>query len=266
MRRSAPFLPEDLDALGEFFDTTGGVVAMREIHRGNRDPRVIGLRHDVDNHPKALDTAVALAHWEAERGYRSTYFLLHTARYWRDGRWKAAALEMADLGHEIGLHLDAIASCLEKRGGDPFDLVDGALDEMRMEGLEVIGVVAHGNRPVCVDANFANDELFLECVRPQNGAPDRELTYHGRTVKLAPRSLADFDLEYESIGLRQYTDAKGTVRTRPNQLYNTDSGGEWYYPFEDTIREFRGLIDGQLHLLLHPDWWHEAFVTEEVAA
>lgn len=257
MRQHGPFTRDDLDELGEFFETTDDVVSMREVFAGNRSPRVVGLRHDVDNHSQALDTAVALARWEAEHGWRSTYFLLHTARYWKDGRWRQAAETIADLGHEIGLHVDALAQALV-HGGNPHEIVSEALAEMRAEGLSVIGVVGHGNQ-VCHRAEFANDEQFVECVRPEYGEPDRLLEYAGRTLRLDPRPLAAFGLEYESIGLRQH-ERDGVIRTRDGQVYNTDSGKKWYYPFEQTIAEFHAIEDGQLHLLLHPDHWHQAFV------
>lgn len=264
MRQAGPFTSSDLDELGEFFSTTQAVVSMREIHAGNRNPRVVGLRHDVDNHVHALDTAVELARWEAEHGWRSTFFLLHTARYWEDERWRRAAETMALLGHEIGLHVDAIAYALD-HGGDPHEIVEEALAEMRDAGHTVIGVVGHGNQ-LCHRIEFANDEQFRECVRPTLGEPDRELSYAGRTLKLDPRPLSDFGLHYESINLRQYEGLDGIMHTRPGQVYNTDSGRKWYYPFEQTIAEFEAITDGQLHLLLHPDHWHKAFVVEEVAA
>lgn len=263
MRKKGPFTREDLNELEEFFESAHAVVSMREVFAGNRDPRVIGVRHDVDNHPKALDTAVNLARWEAEHGWRSTYFLLHTARYWVRDRWRESAETMALLGHEIGLHVDAIAQALE-HGGDPHEIVCEALEELREAGHVVTGVVGHGNRPICVDAHFANDEQFTECVRPDMGEPDRVLTYNGRTLKLDPRPLADYGLQYESIGLRQYDDG-GVMRTRVGQVYNTDSGCEWYYPFEQTVAEYRSITDGQLHLLIHPDHWHEAFALKAVA-
>lgn len=263
MNQQGPFTHSDLLELGEFFATTKGVVPMREIHAGNRDRKIVGLRHDVDNHAQALSTAVHLARWEAAQGWHSTYFLLHTARYWKDGRWRAAADEIASLGHEIGLHVDAIAHAL-LYGEDPHDMVSHALAELRAAGHVVTGVVGHGNQ-ICHKVGFANDEQFVECVRDGMGAPDRELTLKGRTVKLDPRPLADFGLEYESIGLRMYEGPDGIMRTRPGQVYNTDSGGKWFYPFEDTIAAYEAIEDGQLHLLVHPDHWHQAFALERVA-
>lgn len=259
MRQQGPFQRDDLHELGEFLATTEGVVSMREVFYGNRDPKVVGLRHDVDNHRKALDTAVAMAEWEAMHGWRSTYFLLHTARYWTEGRWRAAAERIAELGHEIGLHVDAIAHALAY-GGNPHVMVSEALEELRNAGHVVSGIVGHGNR-LCHIANFANDEQFVECARPSLGAPDRKLTANGRSLRLDPKPLADFGIEYEAIGLRQYEFSPGQMRTRPGQVYNTDSGGKWYYPFEQTIEEFNAITDGQLHLLVHPDHWHMAFET-----
>jgi len=264
MRQQGPFTREDLVELGEFFETARGVIAMREVFAGNRHRRVIGLRHDVDNHRAALETALELASWEAEHGWRSTYFLLHTAPYWRNGRWREAAETIASLGHEIGLHTDALAHALVN-GGDPHELVHAALTELREAGHVVTGVVGHGNQ-LCHVVEFANDEQFLECARPNHGEPDRVLSYRGRTLRLDPRPLADFGLEYESICLRQYEGADGVMRTREGQVYNTDSGGKWFYPFEETIAEFRAIVSGQLHLLLHPDHWHTAFASKKVAA
>jgi hypothetical protein len=255
---------DDLEDLGEFFASTHGVIAMREVHAGNRNPRVVAVRHDVDNHSEALATAVELARWEAANGWRSTYFLLHTARYWTDGRWRQAAEKIAGLGHEIGLHVDAVAYCLQ-HGGDPHELVHQVLEQMRAEGHEVIGAVGHGNQ-LCRKAEFANDEQFVECVRSDMGPPDRLISYEGRTLKLDPLPLADFGLEYESIGLRMYEGSDGIMRTRPGQVYNTDSGRRWYYPFEQTVAEYEAITDGQLHLLVHPDHWSGAFARVEAAA
>lgn len=260
MNRTKPFTFEDVVELGEFFSMTDGVIAMREVHAGNRDPRVVALRHDVDNHRDALATAVEFARWEASQGWRSTYFLLHTARYWKDGRWRQAAETIAGLGHEIGLHVDAIAHALEF-GGDPHEMVSQALRDLRDAGHMVTGIVGHGNQ-ICHAVGFANDEQFTECVRDGMGDPDRDLTYKGRTVKLDPRPLSDFGLEYESIGLRMYESADGIMRTRPGQVYNTDSAGRWFYPFEETVEAFEAITDGQLHLLIHPDHWSHAFAME----
>jgi hypothetical protein len=44
--------------------------------------------------------------------------------------------------------------------------------------------------------------------------------------------------------------------------YLSDSGGRWSQPFEQIAAE----RVGQLHMLVHPDWWGEAFAPVEAAA
>jgi dihydrodipicolinate reductase len=72
----APFLPLTWQELDErLLSRASAVVAMQEVHAGNHDPRVIGLRHDMDSR-ESLATGVQMASWEAARGYRSTYYVL----------------------------------------------------------------------------------------------------------------------------------------------------------------------------------------------
>lgn len=259
MNREKWFTPADLDELGEFYAEADRVITMREVFEGDRHHRAIGVRHDVDDNPHALETAVEMARWEAANGWRTTYFLLHTAPYWKDGRVFDAADAIAELGHEIGLHVDALADSL-LYGGDPHDKVHKALAELRAHGHDVVGVVGHGNSRVCRAANFANDEQFTDCRRIKMGDADRVLEFRGRKIRIQPRPLAEFGIQYDSVWLRIYENRAGIARTRPHQLYNTDSGGRWHYPFEETVEAFRDLhVDGQLHLLVHPDWWPKAF-------
>lgn len=64
------------------------------------------LRHDVDF---SLRKAVEMARMDAEEGARATFFVLLTAPYYNPLSEKGAARvrEIADLGHEVGLHYDA---------------------------------------------------------------------------------------------------------------------------------------------------------------
>lgn len=219
------------------------VVTMREIHAGATGPDVIGLRHDVDDNPGSLETAVELACWEHERGYRSTYFILHTAGYWQAPGFEQALREIAARGHEIGIHANAIPAALT-HGGDPAAILRKAIGELRDLGFDVVGVAPHGD-PLCYDnaarVRFVNDEIFTECPRPEMGAPDREIVHGHARLTLRPEPLAAFGLEYETYRL-------------PHGRYLSDSGGRWNMPLTDARDG-----DGQLHILQHPDWWKEAF-------
>jgi hypothetical protein len=238
MRRFNASDLEQLDA--QLLAPARTVVSMLAVHTGARGPDVIGLRHDVDDNKDSLATAAKLARWEAERGYRSTYFILHGSSYWRDEHALRAALEeIGAAGHEIGVHANAVAVAL-RDGGDPAEILHAAIERLRGFGFPVVGVAPHGD-PACRRVGFVNDEMFAECARPAMGAPDRVLTLHGRSLTLAPRPLADFGLAYETYRL-------------PHGRYLSDSGGAWNVP-PPSVAD--GL--GQLHILQHPDWWAGAF-------
>lgn len=239
------------------------VVAVRDMVAGCRDRDVVVMRHDVDNGTGALEAAVSMAQWEADRGYRSSYYLLHTAAYWRDGRLDDAALTIAACGHEIGIHTNAIADAL-RTGDDPDEILLAAIAQLRELGLQIVGTVGHGDQLCRKDeANFNNADQFVECKR-QAVEPERTLTHDGVTVKLRPRPLDYFGLRYEA--------AFSILPTRGH--YNTDSNGRWLYPFDDTVADFEtsraGAAGGGWQsrgptvLLVHPDWWTQAFAPESV--
>jgi len=243
MNDQAPFQPSDLDELGRFLDQAAAVVAMEDIADGDHGAGVIGMRHDCDN---VIAPAVQMAEWEAERGYRSTYFILHTASYWQQKETLRASLEaIADCGHEIGFHLNAITEAI-RTGEDPLDIAQEAVDELRGYGYPVRGVVAHGDQ-ACYEHHFINDEIFTESRRPGYGPADRIVG----GVKLQPVSRAELVFDYDPNWL-------------PRGDYLSDSGGRWSSHFETVTG--RCPSAGQLHLLVHPDWWPEALAKVRQAA
>jgi hypothetical protein len=252
VRPRAPFRASDLYELDErLLSQAERVVPMRDVFKGDDGARVIGMRHDVDDNPGAFEAALQMARWEFERGYSSTYFLLHSADYWGDDML-CRVPEFEELGHEVGIHVNALAMALrEKR--DPARILARALSELRSTGVRVVGCAGHGD-PLCRNPEgevvFTNDEMFLESPRPTVGPPTRILSYKGHKLMLAPISREIFGLEYDAPWL-----SRGD--------YLSDSGGRWTPPFERVASAF-GI--GQLHVLIHPDWWTQAFVSEEVAA
>lgn len=244
MNAIAPFQPADLEHLDRLYRQAAAVVATEDVHDGLTHPLAIAVRHDVDN---VIEPAVAMARWEHERGHRSTYFILHgngqPDHYWHDKELLERSLDtIASLGHEIGLHVNAIAESL-RTGRDPLEIVEDAVVELRQMGHRVRGVVAHGD-PLCHAARFVNDEMFTESPRPTYGAPDRWLEACGRRVQLRPVSRQRFGLEYDPNWL-------------PRGDYLSDSGGRWSQPFHDVATRFPHAV-GQLHMLVHADWWPEA--------
>jgi hypothetical protein len=229
MRDQHPFLAADLLELEAFLDEASAVVAMEDAAGDFTDESMIALRHDVDN---AIGPAVEMAQWEAERGYRATYFILHTAPYWQEKDTLQAALEtIAGCGHEIGFHINAISEAITT-GEDPFAIAAEAVDELRGYGHEVHGVVPHGD-PLCHVHGFVNDELFTESPRPICGEPDRWVA----GVKLQPVSRATLGFDYDPNWL-------------PRAVGVSDSGGRWSQPFEELVAGFP--YEGQVHMLIHP--------------
>ena len=244
MNWNAPFTASDLEELdARLFSVADRVVPMRDIAKGDTGPAVIGLRHDVDDNEGSFETALRMARWEFDHGYSSTWFLLHGSHYW-NAENLVRALEFEELGHEVGIHVNAIAEALRHRRSPDWILCE-ALGDLRSVGLRVQGCVAHGDE-LCHKARFVNDEMFVESPRPDWGEPGRTLEWENCAVLLEPRPRSDYHLEYDANWL-------------PRTEYLSESGGRWSQPFDDVVARFG---TGQLHMLIHPDWWSGAFVWE----
>ena len=249
MNWNAPFLASDLEELHtRLLSQADRVVPMRDIAKGDTAATVIGLRHDVDDNQGAFETALAMAEWEFDHGYSSSYYLLHGSHYWNADNL-VRALTFQELGHEVGIHVNALAEALRERRSPDWILCQ-ALGDLRSVGLHIEGAVAHGD-PLCYldpesmsgPLRMVNDEVFIESPRPEVGEPDRTLEWNGTFVKLEPRPLADYHLTYLANWL-------------PRSDYLSDSGHRWSQPVDDVIERFG---HGQLHVLMHPDWWGAAF-------
>ncbi len=263
------FRADDLRLLDEtFLARAKRVVAMEDVYAGDKGANVIGLRHDCDS-GGSLATAVEMARWELEHGYRSTYYVLHTSPYWDAPDFEDMLEQIAGYGHEIGIHTDALAESFVT-GEDPDLILERAIKRLRNLGYRVRGVAGHGNAICNRDAGpgeewFANDEQFVECRRTYlggkpMGSATRSITRGNITRNLAPRPLADFGLEYEALWL-----------SVPFYFRLSDSGGRWNDEgFTEIADTFAAQLDvdapatgkshpRQLHILQHPDWWARAF-------
>jgi hypothetical protein len=114
------------------------LLTLSEFAAGERDEADICVRHDVDND---LPWALAFARWEAEQGIRATYFILPTAPYWLSAHLPSLAIQA--LGHEVGVHNDALVACEGNVEGALNKLRDWG-DEMRSWGIDVRGIADHG--------------------------------------------------------------------------------------------------------------------------
>lgn len=218
------------------------VVPMREYARLVTAPPgdrvLVGLRHDLDGN---LCRAERMAEIEAAAGFRATYFVRHTDPYfgwgWPEVTRREAVVpryrRIAALGHEIGLHLDALSMAFE-HGADPVRLLTDDLAWMRAHGLDVVGAAAHGS-PMSHQAGFENYELFA-------GMTTRTtLIYAGRSVPLGAVNPAALGIAYETYHL-------------PGDDYLSEAGGTW--EGVDPIARLRSAKPGaRVQLLVHPVWW-----------
>ena len=224
------------------------------------DGRYWVLRHDVDR--KLPETGILQARADAEFGVRATTFLLHTAPYFDySPALRDMVREIAALGHDVELHIDAIGEWAEAMaaGQQPPDLWEcmwRPLRFLREEcGLPVRGCASHGNR-LCGKMGFNNYHVFSDWALPEHNKLG-----HDRYA------LADFGIDYEAYHLPRI----GAV---------ADSGGQWrggmrcecpdprgwhrenYPTVEDrlalrdaVIEAFSRCEAGVLHVLIHPNWW-----------
>lgn len=209
------FTPRDLDELSVFLASTDGVMSLCEAAEGLTDPRVIMLRHDIDND---IQKSLRFAQWEHARGFHSTYFVLHTAPYYQDKALTLNTLhKIESLGHEIGIHNDAVTVALERGAEDPIaaalDILYLEISALRSEGFEIVGAAAHGSE-LCKAHGVNNMEVFQ---------------------RFEPAHLG---LEYAAYRLH----------AEMNANYVSDNGSEW--------RMSRVLMpDRQTHVLCHPQHW-----------
>jgi hypothetical protein len=215
------------------------------------------LRHDVDHD---LDLALEMAYWEREAGHRATYFILPTAAYAADPALLSKLAQIRDFGHEIGVHLNFLASWVRGEIESVQDAARALVAQWRAAGLDIEGCAAHGDR-ACYEFGFINYWMFEE-LRPADpgteaglspeGIPDpdpvRRIAYpashrlgrgDGREFPLWSVSMAKLGLSYHATHLRM-------------DHYYSDSGGEW--------RRTRSPLEADLsrgshQVLMHPEYY-----------
>jgi hypothetical protein len=258
LARRRAFGPDDLARLETLLRGAEAVIPAREVVElppAQRTASVVVLRHDMDSD---VENSVRFARWEADRGFRATYYVLHSDWYYRaaskgpPSRFVLKALDrIAAMGHEIGLHNNALAVAL-RTGRDPVEVLATELRYLRERGFDVIGSAAHGDR-LCQIGRFANGEIFSETPRPENGPPERTISVadpeSGKRLmtELRPVPMASLGLRYDVnfIGPRHFI---------------TDSHGAWNRPFS-AIEEPPNQTAIRV-LLVHPTWW--AFSGERI--
>lgn len=211
------------------------------------DGKTVMLRHDIDH---SIEHALDFARAEYEMGYRSTYFLLHTADYFDySSQFRDQVRELQDLGHEVGLHNNFISEWYMTGGkvniGRPIYF-------LRSAGIDVFGTASHGDK-LCYEHDFINFEIWTECYGKGPNSKQRE-----KEPPWPRFSFKEFGLEYEAYFMQR-------------DAYLTDSGHHWLGAIKDmpamettpnplgkdeTIDRFNAMDgDAIMQVLTHPIWW-----------
>jgi hypothetical protein len=215
--------------------------------------KIMLIRHDIDHD---LDTAVKIAKWEALRGIRSTFCVLHTAWYYgaledqcyRHSDFLVNSIaEIKEYGHEINFHNNLIALSL-RNGLNPIALLESELDFYDQLGVSITGTSTHGDE-LCRQLNFRNWEIFKDCCDEKFGGPRIvENFIDGRLnrCELGSVSMNSFGLEYEAYDIAK-------------DVYHTESGGNMRRreltfgrrPFGRRENDESSICG----ILTHPIWW-----------
>lgn len=139
---------EELYKLEEFLNSRSVIPLIDAARSGVRDD-TIAVRHDVDH---SISWAYKFAKWEFSRGYRSSYYVLHTAWYYETDLPKTMsyAREIQYMGHEVGFHNDSVG-LTKKQLGSQYKASVAArcmineLDRWREKGFPMLGCADHGS-------------------------------------------------------------------------------------------------------------------------
>jgi len=242
----------------EYLEHIGSSVTLREFATNLDQPNLITLRHDVDHD---IDFALEMSFWEKERGIRSTYFLLHGTDYWDTPLFITKALQIQDLGHEIGLHVNVLSEWMRGKVGSVFKTLERILEGLRQAGLKVCGISSHGDL-LCYQHQFINYWCFSE-LKPDDpiktesgltaeGIPStdqtRSISYPlSHTMKRGNRSQFPlWSVSMEELGITY--DATHTSY----DAYFTDSHGSWSHSKNPLRMDLR---EGRFQILIHPEHW-----------
>ena len=214
---------------------------------------MIGLRHDVD---VDLNVAYEFSKIESNLGFRSTYFILHSAPYYLADQNNMAVhsdriipilKKMQNENHfEIGWHNDLVTLQVIYNI-DPVVFLQSELKWLRSNGLQIMGTAAHGSS-YCKTYHYMNFYFFQECSYPILVGRENNITVpkDGKQITIKKAHLSDFNLEYEAYFLnnnKAYSDAV------------IQQGVRWNIGMLDLHQLKPG---DRIIILLHPTHWHNA--------
>jgi hypothetical protein len=167
------------------------------------DKIIVSMRHDIDVRP---DKALKMAEIEKEMNIPSTYFILHSARYY--GKVKNGVMHRTqgvdDLagqlykdGFEIGIHTD-LFTMMWNYQFDPASFIQEEIKYYAKLGIPVCGTAAHGNSTV-IRRKLNNVWIYSEFGHKGN------INVKGIEYPYGDKSFKDFGIKYEAYLLKKDT-------------------------------------------------------------
>jgi hypothetical protein len=212
----------------------------------SNDKVVISLRYDIDDN---INASVKFAYREHKYGIKSTFFVLHTAKYYGDTRKmyfrrndniQYYLKKIQDsFDQEIGFHNDLVTLQVIY-GIEPKEFLKNELEWLRGNNINIVGTTYHGST-YCYIYKYFNTWFWNEYADP-NGS-DQYVTKGYTTFKIEKDDLMNYNFEYEGGLLKPdyfFTDA------------NFVNGKRWNLGMVnlDTIKSGKKVI-----ILLHPEHW-----------
>lgn len=166
----------------------------------SEDKVVLSLRYDLDFN---IDAAIRFAYREHKYGIKSTYFVLHTARYYGEKAGKEfkrnedmihylKKIQNA-FGHEIGFHNDLVTLQIMYEI-PPRDYLKNELAYLRGNGIKIQGTTYHGSQ-YCYIYKYSNTYFWKDY--PNSGWKNEPVKKGYKTFRIEQDSMKNHDLEYE---------------------------------------------------------------------
>jgi hypothetical protein len=246
--------------LNKISDTSKYIVLPLNEFRQTFDSKkiIIGLRHDIDID---LDIAYQFSEVEYKLGFRSTYFILHSAPYYLLNPNNMAVHSekiipilktMQNSRHfEIGWHNDLVTLQVIYNI-NPVTFLHNELNWLRSNGINIIGTASHGSN-YCKVYHYLNYYFFEECTLPivPNFDNNISVPVGSKNIPIIKGKLSDFGLKYEAYFLnnnKKFSDATVTNSIR------------WNIGMLDLSQLQPG---DRLIILLHPIHWHKGSISAD---
>lgn len=223
------------------------IVPLKDFENTNsQDKVVLSLRHDIDND---INAALRFAYREHKYGIKSSYFVLHTAKYYgskegsefvRNENIIYYLKKMQDsFGHEIGFHNDLVTLQI-MYGIPPKEYLRNELKYLRDNDINIYGTTYHGSQ-YCYIYKYYNAYFWYEY--PDNGWNYEYVKKGYKTIKIEKDSLKNYNFQYEG-GLLKIDYFFSDV--------NYIDGKRWNMGMVDfdTVKSGKKVV-----ILLHPALW-----------